>query len=141
MDNIIEVDIFFEDRMQVELVKPIISRISVEHDVYPDISEKSVASSNHGKGDKIQDLKNYLKLFKKNFPSFRIPDVLVVAVDSNCDSFQETKESVIEIINKEIVPYFVVACPYPHVEKWYLNDLECFNRIVGFSPSVPLEKC
>ena len=35
----------------------------------------------------------------------------------------------------------VLACPDPHVEVWYLSDLETFKTVVGTRPSVASNKC
>jgi hypothetical protein len=35
----------------------------------------------------------------------------------------------------------VIACPAPHVERWYLADPGSFDIVVGYHPSVGKKKC
>ena len=35
----------------------------------------------------------------------------------------------------------VTACPDPHVERWYLADLQTFKAVVGRGPESVEEKC
>ncbi len=35
----------------------------------------------------------------------------------------------------------VIACPDPHVERWYLADPESFKEVIGVGPKVSRKKC
>lgn len=34
-----------------------------------------------------------------------------------------------------------MACPDPHVERWYLADPESFKEVVGHQPTIGKKKC
>lgn len=34
-----------------------------------------------------------------------------------------------------------MACPDPHVERWYLADPESFKTVVGYRPTIAKKKC
>jgi hypothetical protein len=34
-----------------------------------------------------------------------------------------------------------VACPDPHIERWYLADPESFKDVVGHRPTIARKKC
>jgi hypothetical protein len=69
------------------------------------------------------------------------PRLVVVAIDTNCSSYAETRGQIGNATETPLQGRVVPACPYPHVERWYLADLEGFHSVVGSAPSVPSGKC
>jgi predicted ATPase len=65
----------------------------------------------------------------------------VVAIDANCDSFAAARGKVEDALLEEFRHRAIHACPDPHVERWYLADLEAFHLVVGITPRVPGRKC
>lgn len=70
-----------------------------------------------------------------------IPDLLVVAIDANCESYTAARKKVQDALVDEFRDRTVAACPDPHVERWYLADLEAFHAVVGITPKVRKDKC
>jgi len=134
------VHIFFEDRCQERFITEIVKRIGKDIGLSIEIRSISVSKPGHGKGETYKDIKNQFLLIRKG-NIFLKPDVMVISVDTNCEGYSETYKNAMENIDKQVVNHIIIACPYPHIEKWYLLDLECFNRIVGVTPIVPKEKC
>lgn len=46
-----------------------------------------------------------------------------------------------EAVEQKLRDRSVPACPAPHIERWYLADLEAFYVVVGIRPRVPRDKC
>lgn len=70
-----------------------------------------------------------------------MPDLLVVALDTNCRSYVDTIMQVKEALKPELASRAIFACPDPHVELWYLADLDSFFNIVGCRPAMTEGKC
>ncbi len=69
------------------------------------------------------------------------PDILVVCIDTNCKRFTEARDEVAKLVEQVAFARTVIACPNPHVERWYLADPEAFKRVVGKRPSLGQRKC
>ena len=69
------------------------------------------------------------------------PDLLVVAIDGNCASFSEARKAVANALRSPLSSCAVQATPDPHVERWFLADLEAFHRVVGVTPELETRKC
>ena len=44
-------------------------------------------------------------------------------------------------MSDQLKPRTVIACPEPHIERWYLADPESFRTVVGFRPNPGRKKC
>src|SRR5881409_3921652 len=126
MSNPISLDLFLEDRAHEEFLVPLVQRIAREEKI--PFSER-VRSARGGHGRALSELRLYQTLVTKGFTSR--PDLLIVGIDGNCKTFAKAKKA----IEGEVLPSFsaplVVACPDPHVERWYLADPEFFKAVVG----------
>jgi hypothetical protein len=71
----------------------------------------------------------------------RIPDLLVVAIDANCSSFAKARGAIEQNIDDSLRALTVIACPDPHVERWYLADPDSFAERVGVRPELGKRKC
>ena len=71
----------------------------------------------------------------------RIPDVLVVAIDANCKTFPQAMKMVQEAVKDEFAPIAVIACPEPHVERWFMADPPSFKDVIGVAPPLVKRKC
>jgi hypothetical protein len=70
-----------------------------------------------------------------------IPDLLVVAIDANCLGFTAARQGVARHIEDAFRQGSVIACPDPHVERWYMADPQSFHRVVGVTPRLGKRKC
>jgi hypothetical protein len=70
-----------------------------------------------------------------------VPNLLVLLIDSNCDPWNEARREHEAAIDEAVIPRYVVGCPDPHVERWYIADPTAFERVVGAPPGSDREKC
>lgn len=137
MSNPIAVDIFVEDRAHEEILVPLLKRIAGEEQI---IVTERVRSARGGHGRAIAEVKLYQNLVTKGVAG-TIPDVLIVGIDGNCSTFTAARQAIRNAITTPFADRLVVACPDPHVERWYLADPESFEAIVGHRPSLGKKKC
>ncbi len=70
-----------------------------------------------------------------------MPDLLVVAIDANCSTFTQARAVIEGQLQNAFAGRTIPACPDPHIERWYLADLNSFHRIVGVRPKIGRQKC
>lgn len=70
-----------------------------------------------------------------------MPDLLFVAIDANCERFAKARESIASQIGSPFNERAIIACPDPHIERWYLSDPDSFAQVVGVRPQVGKKKC
>jgi hypothetical protein len=70
-----------------------------------------------------------------------MPDLLFVAIDANCTSFNVARKDIDKNIEPEFKNRAVIACPDPHIERWYLADKTAFMRVMEKQPKVGRKKC
>jgi hypothetical protein len=70
-------------------------------------------------------------------------DLLVVGADANCKGFAERRDIVLKTAARSPYPAIVTAIPDPHVERWYLLDIDALSRAasVPIAAGVPAYKC
>ncbi|MBM3501621.1 MAG: DUF4276 family protein [Armatimonadetes bacterium] len=132
------VDLFVEDRAHEELLVPLLMRIAAEHGV--SISCR-VRTGRGGHGRVLHELREYQNTVERHPAYFSRPDLLVVGIDGNCTAFSRARTAAREMIRPAFVDRLVVACPDPHVERWYLADPDTVKKVVGHRPSLPRRKC
>jgi hypothetical protein len=132
------VDLFAEDRGHEEFLKPLISRIARQENCRVSIK---VRTARGGHGRAVREFKLYQKSVLGAVADLTMPDILVVAIDSNCKSYVDTTNDIKRDLEVEFSTIAVLACPDPHIELWYLADLDTFEKVVGYRPTVPSGKC
>lgn len=70
-----------------------------------------------------------------------LPDLIVVAIDANCSPQAQARKSIAQALRPELAMRVVIACPDPHVERWYLADAVAFSDVVGSCPRIGRKKC
>lgn len=132
------VDLFAEDYAHEAFLSAIIERLA-------DIEKRTVSlrarSARGGHGRALAELALYQTAVLKGVAGMSIPDLLVVAIDANCATFNKAKKATEEKIEASFKDRTVVACPDPHVERWYLADPESFALVVGVAPRMGKKKC
>ena len=99
-----------------------------------------VVSSQGGHGRAITELVTWqIARSAASVPS--TPDVLVVAIDTNCSRFTETRQEIEKAVRTDLLDFLSTACPEPHIERWYMADPESFRAVVGTVPVLGPEKC
>jgi len=138
MSEAMSVDIFVEDRAHEAFMSALLRRLATEANRMIRLRTRTARG---GHGRVLSELSLYQRSALKQFGGMAIPDFLVVATDANCASHQKASRDV----QAELLPSFadraVIACPDPHVESWYLADLDSFAQVVGIRPRVSAGKC
>lgn len=138
MSRPVLVDIFVEDRAHEVFLVPMLQRIAREEKV---VVIPRVRSGRGGHGRAVTELKLYQDLVLKGAAGTNNPDLLIAGIDANCSTFLKAKKTIVAAIHAPFSDQLVVACPDPHVERWYLADPESFKDVVGHRPTIAKRKC
>jgi len=138
MSKKVVIDIFVEDRAHEAFLKPLIERIAQEENI--EVLTR-VRSARGGHGKAMEEYKFYQNYLLKGFLKEAHPDLVVVAIDGNCLSFLRMQGEIQNKTKPELGHLIVVACPDPHIERWYLADPGSFYNVVGNFPKVGRKKC
>jgi hypothetical protein len=131
----IRVHLFAEDNAHEKLLCPMIARIAREENRNIDIRVMS-ARGGHGK------VLSELDLFQDTRRAGQtMPDILVVGIDANCQGFAQARQEILDHLRAEFAEMAVIACPNPHIERWYLADAVSFHEVVGGAAPSVKEKC
>ena len=138
MSNQVVVDIFVEDHAHEELLKPLLTRIAREEhiEVWP-----RIRSARGGHGRAIAEFKLYQRVVVQSTLSNMSADLVVVAIDGNCSTFADARRRIQDATDQTLRDRLVIACPDPHIERWYVADPQSFETIVGHRPRVGSKKC
>jgi len=138
MSSPVTVDIFVEDRAHEAFLVPMLRRIAREEKV---VVTPRVRSGRGGHGRAITELKLYQDLVRKGAAGTTDPDLLIAGINGNCSTLTKAKKAIEGATHDPFSNRLVVACPDPHVERWYLADPESFKEVVGDWPTVAKKKC
>lgn len=137
MSESFTVDLFVEDRAHEELLRPLVQRIARESGK---MAHVRVRTARGGHGRVLNELRTYQRAFGRGIGG-ATPDVLIIAIDANCSSFSAAQGDVKDALDPSFSAIALAATPDPHIERWYLADLEAFHRVVGITPAVHSDKC
>src|SRR5436190_817377 len=115
----ITADLFVEDNAHEEFVKNLLHRMAHEEAI--DLSIQ-IRSARGGHPRVLDEFRYYQKAMLRRVGDMVRPDLLVVAIDANCNSFANARREIDSRIDTALKDVAVVACPDPHVERWYLAD-------------------
>ena len=135
MSSLVTVELFAEDRAHEALLRPLIRRVCDEEGKP---AEVRVRSARGGHGRAISEFEAYQRVLLRK--GMGLPGAIVVAIDANCAAFAAAREQVTGALHRDLTDICVPACPDPHIEQWYLADLEAFRRVVGITPTAPAGK-
>ena len=140
MADKIKVGYFLEDRGHEILLKAFVHRLAAEKGLEHRDWKDDVRAARGGKS--IEAFKQFLqdtRAFGENFPF----DLLIVASDGNCNGYVEKRQQLSGYTQRSVRQFLdrvVFAIPDPHIERWYMDDPQGFNRALGFGalPVCPL---
>ena len=138
MSSPLTVDLFVEDRAHEEFLKAMLRRIAAEQERSLSVR---VRSARGGHPRVLEELTLYQKSVLKAPESLSMPDLLVIAIDANCKRWNGARKEIQVTIQSQFAQLSVVACPDPHIERWYLADPDSFAQVVGIRPTVGKRKC
>jgi hypothetical protein len=136
MNSRLNLDMFVEDRAHEHFIRALIIRIARE--VQRDL-EIQIRCATGGHGRAVSEFRTYQTLLSKGV--LAIPGLIVVAIDANCSKPHAKRRQILDVVPDEQQVEIVVACPDPHVERWYMADLASFAQIVGTTPRIKQKKC
>ncbi len=140
MSNQVIVDLFVEDRAHESFLEPLLMRIAREQD--QDIEmEIRVRSARGGHSRAIAEFELYQSIVTKSLLGSESADIVVVAIDGNCSTPTVARRRIQDATDLMLIDRLVIACPDPHIERWYVADPDSFETIVGHRPSVGDKKC
>ncbi len=128
------VDLFAEDVAHERLIGALAQRVAAAEG-------KTVhLRSGSAKGGHPRALAE-LDLYQRARRSDSRPDILIVAVDANCTRWAQARRDLLGHVDASSFPNHVVACPDPHVERWYLADPPSLHRALGMRTTKRRRKC
>jgi hypothetical protein len=135
MPRDIDVPIFAEDVAHEFFLSAIVRRIATEIGV---ATRVRVMSARGGHGRAISELKAHqLALSKTGFCG----GILVVGIDANCSGWAQIRADVAAAVDTSMFTHVAFACPDPHIERWYLSDVQALSARFGREPTLPRKKC
>src|SRR5882724_11393904 len=128
MSKPLDVDLFVEDRAHEVLISALVERLAREAGRKIAVHVRS-ARGGHGRAK--SEFNVYQTHVLRRMEGMKFPDVLIVAIDANCTGFNDARNSILDGIDASLKSQAIVACPDPHIERWYLADQTAFQQVVG----------
>lgn len=130
-------DPFVEDAEHEELLKPLLARLGQEEGA---AIRTQVRSARGGHPRALREFRLYQRTVVMTAGEHSA-DLVVVAIDANCSSLAEARKRILDSTEPGFRERLVTACPDPHIERWYMADLNSFKATVGRGPAVLQHKC
>jgi hypothetical protein len=129
------VHLFAEDLAHERFLSALLERIAAEEGV-----EILIATGNArgGHGRALDELKTHQRAI---LAGDIMPDLLVVAIDANCDRWTKMRDDILNLIDARAFPAHVPAVPDPHVERWYLADPSALQTALETTVALTRRKC
>lgn len=99
-----------------------------------------VLAARGGSPRALAEFKAFQRVLEKSTAG-QVPDLVVVARDTDCRSSADTKQELVEHIDVSVWRAFAAACPDPCVEAWYLLDRQALRSVVGAVPTRRPRQC
>ena len=131
------IDVFAEDYAHEQFIRAMLIRLSRAQGMRIDIR---TISAQGGHGRVLAELRLYRASLARGFVD-RQPDGIIIASDSNCSPYSTTRGKLADAAGPELLSRAVIACPNPHVERWYMADPPSFSEVVGKQPRLGKRKC
>lgn len=131
----IDVPVFAEDNAHEQFVRAMLKRLASETSMTLNID---VVSARGGHGLAMTEFRAY-QLALQN--QRHVGGLLVVAIDANCRGWNTQRTEINREIKPELFAGSAIACPDPHIERWYLADPISLAERFGQTPQLPRKKC
>lgn len=109
------------------------------------MTDVRVRSARGGHGRALAEFDLFQRIYQsgalQGTAEHALPDMLIVAIDANCNKLQDAQRAVTDRISGEFRTRTIVATPDPHIERWYIADPENFAAVVGVQPQLEKRKC
>jgi hypothetical protein len=127
------VEVFVEDVAHEKLLLPLLRRVAA------DVSRQvrsSIRSARGGHARAVEEMRKVQDLIAAGAAGLEMPDLFLVGIDGNCAKRAEKRKEITARTRSEFEGRLVIACPDPHIEKWYMADPDSFHQVVGARPGV-----
>ena len=132
-------ELFVEDHAHELFIGALVRRCARELAI-PSL-EMRIISARGGHPKALEEFKTHqARLLTPQWPKPK-PDMLVIAIDANCSGWANKRKSIEHVIAPTLKPITVIACPEPHIERWYMADPVSFRQVVGKEPKREARKC
>jgi hypothetical protein len=129
-------DLFVEDRGHEQFIRAMLKRLAREENLGLSVKPWSARG---GHPRVMEELKLYQRAVQNG--ATPMADAMVVAIDANCRGVVEATRGIRNALEGPLAASAVIACPDPHVERWYMADPPSFREVVGSVPALGAEKC
>ncbi len=136
-----KVIMFLEDNAQAVFIRALLERLIMDEG--RNLKDYEFLLLNSRGGGSIRAYKEFVRQGKKQ--KHLSGDVLIVGSDGNCNGFLKRKKQLQEASKDISYPELITAVPDPHIERWYLLDIQALSRAAGVpiqtvSPKVKCDK-
>ena len=138
MSSSLTVDIFAEDRAHEEFLRAMLNKIAAQQERNLTVR---VRSARGGHPRVLAELALYQTSVLKAPENLSMPDLVCIAIDANCKRWHRAETDIAREIQAPFKQRAIIACPDPHIERWYLGYPDSFAQVVGVRPKVGKRKC
>ncbi len=135
MDERRRLHLFVEDIGHERLISALLKRLALEEGVSVYITTGS-AQGGHPRA--LAELKAHQRAIVVDGGA---PDLLVVAIDANCEGWAKARASILKSVEVTAFPAHALAVPDPHVERWYLSDPAALKAVADAKVNLTRRKC
>jgi hypothetical protein len=84
-----------------------------------------------------------LKIYQRSIGrlGYLAPAAVIVVIDANCTGWNEKRADIQRTVDSAILSRVIIACPDPHVERWYLADPVSLVDVLGSTVTRERRKC
>lgn len=127
----LEVAIFCEDLAHERFLVALVHRLAREEQRTVEVFTMS-GRGGHGRG--LTEFSAFQKARGR-------ADLLLVCIDANCKRWQAARREIKDKVDSSRFPAYAVACPDPHIERWYLADPQGLKSALSMNVSPGRKKC
>ena len=125
----LRVDLYCEDIGHEQFTGTLLRRIARDLAVQLDVQTRN---SRGGHGRALREFQVWQKAAAaQRVGGSRIPDLLVLIIDANCNSWSECHHGLVEAIDPTLFPAHAIGCPDPHIERWCFADPNAIQAVLG----------
>lgn len=138
MSRRLVVDVFVEDHAHEVLLLAMLRRLTDSEGCQV---QPRIRSARGGHGKAIDEMRRVQEILQQGMTGEKMPDLFLVGIDGNCTTSTEKRREIREQSLAQFGDLLVIACPDPHIERWFMADPDSFHTVVGVRPNVGKEKC
>jgi len=136
MSRCLITEVFAEDVAHEAFLVPLVKRLAGEQGVSVDVRVRSAVG---GHGRALSEFDLFQKaLIRRHLAR---PDLVVIGIDANCKKYVQARQEIEAQAVPDLRECMIIACPDPHIERWYMADPEGFALAVGATPPALKRKC